>query len=155
MSRHGKDLKRLSITSRQCNYCCADDRDTLSNLMEITFFKPIIEDESSWMRFVFSICSLYEDLREDLSNITRTTYRPNMALKDELMTRDIRKFLIIWSRLTRGDFSPTEHLDSILVILIKKQWTYTFAFSLSLRYFTGFETVRPNPLFLNRFLGLI
>ena len=39
---------------------------------------------------------MYEDLRMDLNDVTRTTLSTDLAqaLKDELITRDIGKFLV-------------------------------------------------------------
>ena len=66
----------------------------LLNLIELPFFDPIIEDEVH----VLSQCPLYEDLRENLSDSTRITLLTDLpralALNDELMTREIGKFLI-------------------------------------------------------------
>ena len=91
--RHGID-KQLSIINRLCYHCCVDDRETLLNLIELPFFDPIIEDEVH----VLSQCPLYEDLREALNDVTReallTDLPRALSLKDELMTRDIGKFLI-------------------------------------------------------------
>ena len=91
--RYGKD-RRLSITNRLCYHCCADNLEMLLNLEELPFFDPIIEDEVH----VLSQCPLYEDLRENLSDSTRITLLTDLpralALNDELMTREIGKFLI-------------------------------------------------------------
>ena len=89
--RHGTH-KRSSIINRLCNLCCTDDKDTLSNLIELPFFVPIVEDEVH----VLSECPHYEDLRRELSDVTRTALSADLtrALKDELTTRDIGKYLV-------------------------------------------------------------
>ena len=89
--RHGTH-KRSSIINRLCNLCCTDDKDTLSNLIELPFFEPIVEDEVH----VLSECPHYEDLRRELSDVTRTALSADLtrALKDEIITRDIGKYLV-------------------------------------------------------------
>ncbi|KAL5272263.1 hypothetical protein ACHWQZ_G000471 [Mnemiopsis leidyi] len=90
--RHGA-CKRGNILHRICYQCSTNDKQVLSYLKELPFFNPIIENELHVLR----TCSLYEDLRHNLSDDAKnsifSTSNLEGAFKDVRVLREITKFL--------------------------------------------------------------
>ncbi|KAL5272488.1 hypothetical protein ACHWQZ_G000628 [Mnemiopsis leidyi] len=73
--------------------CSTNDKQVLSYLKELPFFSPIIENELHVLR----TCSLYEDLRHNLSDDAKnsifSTSNLEGAFKDVHVLREITMFL--------------------------------------------------------------
>ena len=88
--RHGS-AKRSNILHRLC-YQCGDEA-TIELLAELPFFEPIKEDELHVLRH----CPMYNDLRDQLSEKTKTSLLNDdltSLFEDRRMTQDIAKMLV-------------------------------------------------------------
>ena len=83
--------KRLKLINRVCKHCCTNDEGTLELLLELPFSTPIIEDEEHVLRN----CPLYDDLRGQLSPLTRNHLEENITLifENSLAIRDIGNYV--------------------------------------------------------------
>ncbi len=72
--RHGLH-RRNNIIHRVCFQCTTNDMDTMEAMAALPCFDPIIEDEVHVLR----TCTLYEDLRHNLSQRAKTCLFADLA----------------------------------------------------------------------------
>ena len=88
--RHGI-LRRKNVLNRICTQCSTNEMETLEHLAALPNFEPIIEDEIHVLR----TCVLYEDLRHNLSQLTKTCLFADLyrLFTEEDLIRETSKFL--------------------------------------------------------------
>ena len=87
-------INRENPISRICKHCSSSDLEAVGLLAELPMFEPIIEDE----KHVLTDCSLYDDLRRNIGQPTRTMITSGAEtfadlFKDILMIRETARFL--------------------------------------------------------------
>ena len=82
---------RENIISRICRHCSNTDWQSVELLSELPFFDPIIEDELHVLRS----CTLYEDLRQSLSQAAKTAIfsNPKDLFTSITLIRELARFL--------------------------------------------------------------